>query len=169
MKKLRLFLLIGMVLFSGGQFLFAQSKQEKREQKEKEVKELIDKSRFTIDVDRALPMGGKSLNLTSPYSLELRGDSVISYLPYFGRAYSVPYGGGEGLRFTETVSDYSLSYDKKGTAKIQFRARTDEDNYTFNVEVFKNGSSVIRVAPVNRQSITYYGELSPVTGSFVHN
>lgn len=161
MKKLRLVLLLGMVFLSGSQFLFAQSKEEKKEQKEKEVKELIDKSRFTIEVDRALPMGGKSLNLTSSYSLEMRGDSVISHLPYFGRAYAVPYGGGEGLLFTEVITDYSLSYDKKGTAKIRFHARTEEDNYTFNVEVFKNGSSVIRVAPVNRQSITYYGELVP--------
>ena len=96
MKNVRLFWLLGIVLVIAGQSLCAQTKKEKREQKEKEVKELIESKRFTIDVNRAIPMGGRSLNLTSPYSLEMRGDSAISYLPYFGRAYSAPYGGGDG-------------------------------------------------------------------------
>ena len=54
---------------------------------------MIENGRFTIEVDRALPMGGRTVHLTTPYSLEMRGDSAISYLPYFGRAYSLPYGG----------------------------------------------------------------------------
>lgn len=99
MKNVRLFWILGIVLVLTGQSLCAQTKKEKKEQKEKEVKELIECKRFTIDVNRAIPMGGRSLNLTSPYSLEMRGDSAISYLPYFGRAYSAPYGGGDGLRF----------------------------------------------------------------------
>ena len=126
MKNVRLFWLLGIVLLLAGQSLYAQSKKEKREQKANEVKELIDSKRFTIDVNRAIPMGGRSLNLTSPYSLEMRGDSVISYLPYFGRAYSAPYGGGDGLRFEESITDYQSTFDKKGTARIKFVARTKE-------------------------------------------
>ena len=42
-------------------------------------------------------MKGGSKHLTSDYSLEIRNDSVYSYLPYFGVAYNVPYGGGKGL------------------------------------------------------------------------
>ena len=61
------------------------------------VREIVDSGRIKIDVDRAVPMAGRSVNLTSPYSLEIHGDSILSYLPYFGRAYSAPYGGGEGL------------------------------------------------------------------------
>ena len=84
---------MGIVLFLGGQSLYSQTKKERKEQKAKEIKEMIDEQRFTIDVDRALPMGGRTVNLTTPYSFEMRGDSAISYLPYFGRAYSLPYGG----------------------------------------------------------------------------
>lgn len=161
MKNVRLFWLLGIVLLLAGQSLYAQSKKEKREQKANDVKELIDSKRFTIDVNRAIPMGGRSLNLTSPYSLEMRGDSVISYLPYFGRAYSAPYGGGDGLRFEKSITDYQTSFNKKGTAQIQFRAQTDDDTYTFNVQVFSNGSATINVTPVNKQNITFYGELAP--------
>ena len=160
MKNVRLFWLLGIVLLLAGQSLYAQSKKEKREQKANEVKELIDSKRFTIDVNRAIPMGGRSLNLTSPYSLEMRGDSVISYLPYFGRAYSAPYGGGDRLRFEESITDYQCSF-KKGTAQIQFRTRSDDDTFAFSVQVFSNGSATINVTPVNKQNITFYGELAP--------
>lgn len=163
MKRLSLVLMMGIALCVGGQSLFAavSYKKEKKEKKEQQqlVKDILFSGNFTIDVDRAIPMSGRSVNLTSPYSLELRNDSAFSHLPYFGRAYSVPYGGGEGMIFDEAITDYSISYNKKGTADIQFKARTDEDNYTFHVQVFSNGSASIRVTPVNRQSISYQGEL----------
>lgn len=53
------------------------------------------------------------------------------------------------------------SFNKKGTAQIQFRARTDDDTYAFSVQVFSNGSATINVTPVNKQNITFYGELAP--------
>lgn len=126
MKKFKIVFIVGLALLTGaGNTMFAQSKQEKKEQKEKEVKELLESGSFKIDVDRALPMSGSSVNLTSSYSLELRGDSAISHLPYFGRAYSVPYGGGDGLRFSKPITDKDIEFDDKGTADIKFEARTD--------------------------------------------
>jgi hypothetical protein len=109
MRNIRLFFFVGIVLFFGGQSLYSQSKKEREEQKAKEIKEMIENGRFTIEVDRALPMGGRTVHLTTPYSLEMRGDSAISYLPYFGRAYSLPYGGGDGMRFEESITDYQSS------------------------------------------------------------
>ena len=161
MKNVRLLFLIGIVLTIGGQSLYSQNKKERKEQKAKDIKEMIESGRFTIDVDRALPMGGRTVNLTTPYSLEMRGDSAISYLPYFGRAYSLPYGGGDGMRFEESITDYQCSFNKKGTAQIQFRTRSDDDTFAFSVQVFSNGSATINVTPVNKQNITFYGELAP--------
>lgn len=160
MKNIRLFFLMGIVLFMGEQSLFAQSKKEKQEQRELEVKELIESKRFTIDVDRAIPMGGQSVNLTSPYSLEMRGDSVISYLPYFGRAYSAPYGGGNGLHFNQSITGYTCTFGKKGKTHIHFATRTDDDIYRFDIQVFSNGSATIAVMPARKQSITFQGEVA---------
>ena len=147
MRNIRLFFFVGIVLFFGGQSLYSQSKKEREEQKAKEIKEMIENGRFTIEVDRALPMGGRTVHLTTPYSLEMRGDSAISYLPYFGRAYSLPYGGGDGMRFEESITDYQSTFDKKGTARIKFVARTKEDTFRFDVQVFSNGSAIISVTP----------------------
>ena len=79
MRNIRLFFFVGIVLFFGGQSLYSQSKKEREEQKAKEIKEMIENGRFTIEVDRALPMGGRTVHLTTPYSLEMRGDSAISF------------------------------------------------------------------------------------------
>ena len=38
-------------------------------------------------------MNGKTVYLTSPYSVKISNDSAYIELPYFGVAYSVPYGG----------------------------------------------------------------------------
>lgn len=111
-------------------------------------------------MDRAVPMAGRSVNLTSPYSLEIHGDSILSYLPYFGRAYSAPYGGGEGLTFKEVAAEKEQTSEKKGSSEIKFRVKTKEDVYMFRVEVYPNGSVTINVTPVNKQAITFYGDVA---------
>ena len=83
MKKQILMLLLALLV--GLPTLSAQSKKEKKEQKKEAVKELIVSENYKIDVNTAMPMRGRSIPLTSLYSLEIRNDSVISYLPYYGR------------------------------------------------------------------------------------
>ncbi|MDH6535335.1 DUF4251 domain-containing protein [Parabacteroides sp. 52] len=157
MKQFKPLFVCSLVLLAGG-FLqvFAQNKKE---QKEKEVKVLLQNGSYKIDVHRALPRSGRAINLTSLYTLEIRGDSVFSHLPYFGRAYSVPYGGGDGLHFAEAMEEELISQDKKGNTEIKFQTRTSEDLYQFNIKVFNNGSVSIYVSPTNRQSISFQGEL----------
>ncbi|MDR2917353.1 MAG: DUF4251 domain-containing protein [Tannerella sp.] len=96
---------------------------------EAELRKAIENHEFVIDVDRMLPMSGPSRTLTSSYSLEINGDKVKSYLPYFGRAYSVPYGGGEGLVFDSTITDYQSSFDNKGKATIEFKTLWEAPRY----------------------------------------
>ena len=81
-------------------------------------------------------MKGGSKHLTSDYSLEIRNDSVYSYLPYFGVAYNVPYGGGKGLNFSAPLSEYTSTYSKKGNAKITLKVRNEEDNYLYNIIIY---------------------------------
>ncbi|MCD8173718.1 MAG: DUF4251 domain-containing protein [Alistipes sp.] len=130
-----------------------------RNQTEKMVGDNILLRRYTIDVNRAVPLGGRSINLTSPYTLEIKGDSVYSHLPYYGRAYSVPYGGGKGMIFSFTVSDYSATPGRKGETVVKFTTRTQEDRHQFTVTLWPNGSADINVLPTNRQAINYTGRM----------
>lgn len=159
MKNSRFLIGLGVAFLIGVQPFFAQSKSERAAKEKQAVSEILKSQQYTIEVDRVIPLSGRSRHLTTDYSLEIKGDSVISYLPYFGQAYSVPYGGGKGLIFEAPLTDYKLSFNRKDKAHIRFKSRTDEDTFTFSIEIFPNGSATINVTPVNRQSISYYGEL----------
>ena len=76
--KKQIFMLL-LALLVGIPTLSAQSKKEKKEQKKEAVKKLIESENYKIDVNTAMPMRGRSIPLTSSYSLEIRNDSVISY------------------------------------------------------------------------------------------
>lgn len=159
MKTKNHILMLLLALLVGLPTLSAQTKKEKKEHKKEAVKKLLVSENYKIDVRTALPMRGRSIPLSSPYSLEIRNDSVISYLPYFGRAYSIPYGGGDGLNFKAPLKEYSMEMDKKGNAMIKFTARNPEDNYEYRAKVYSNGSASIDVNMTNRQSISFQGDL----------
>lgn len=159
MKANKLFLLASLLLSGSMIPITAQNKKEKKQQREQAVREAVDAKAYKINVDRVMPMKGGSKHLTSNYSLEIRNDSVYSYLPYFGVAYNVPYGGGKGLNFSAPLSEYTSTYSKKGNAKITLEVRNEEDNYLYNITIYPNGSSNIQVTPTNRQSISFSGEI----------
>ena len=128
------------------------------------VKESITERDYRIDIDWVVPARGRSFAPTSAYSLEVKQDSVLSYLPYFGRAYSVPYGGGEGLNFEGVTQDYVSAAGKRDATEISFSVRTREDNYKFRITVYPNGSADILVQPNNKQSISFQGTLAENPG-----
>jgi len=159
MKANKLIFTVLVIFFSYTITSCSSSNATAKNEQAQVVKEQIDSKHYTINVDRMLPMNGQSRQLTSSYSLTIKGDTVISHLPYFGQAYSVPYGGGKGLIFEAPITVYTLSFDNKSTGKISFQTRSEDDVYQFNVQIFNNGSTTIQVTPNNRQSISFYGDL----------
>ena len=145
----RIIIILMFMMMAGLSDIYAQNKREIKEQREQAIKEQI----------IADPRRGRTVHLSSPYSVEIRNDSVISYLPFYGRAYSIPYGGGEGLIFQAPLDEYEMEMNKKGTAKVKFTARSPEDKFTFNLTIYSNGSASINVNMQNRESISFSGEM----------
>lgn len=114
---------------------------------------------FKIAIDRMYPMRGSSRNVSYGYSLEVRNDTLISYLPYFGRAYNVPYGGGKGLNFTAPIGSYQEYMKRNGQRHIEIGLTNDEDTYFYTIEVFDNGNSSVEVRARQRERISYSGNL----------
>ena len=108
------------------------------------------------------PRSGQARNVTSDYSLQVKGDSVYSYLPYFGRAYNIPYGGGKGLNFKSPITNYKSEKDQKGTTFIYFNVNNEEDYMEFKLEVFDNGNASIDLTPREREPISFSGKLDLV-------
>lgn len=135
------------------------SRKERRLQKQLHIREALANRHYTISVSSAHPQGRPTIMLSSPYSLEVRGDSLISYLPYFGEAYNIPYGGGKGLNFTGIINEYEDVEVKPGEHYIRIGLRNEEDTYIYTLTVFESGSSTIFVWMRQRTEISFNGEI----------
>jgi len=137
----------------------SEEKALQRAEQARLVEQALNERIYKIGVDRMYPMRGSSRNVTFGYSLEVRNDTLISYLPYFGRAYNVPYGGGKGLNFSAPISNYQEYMRKNGLRHIEIGVANDEDTYLYTIEVFDNGSSSIDVRARQRERISYSGNM----------
>ena len=124
------------------------------------VKEALQNRRYTIDIHMMHPLRGRAVNVTSNYSVEVKGDTLVSYLPYFARAYQVPYGGGKGLNFIAPITGYQSETDRKGTTRIMLTSENEEDSYLYVLEVFSNGESSVEVQSRQRDRIYYTGRMN---------
>ena len=150
-----LIIVLGVALFTVS---CAASKQVSAEQ-EQAVQKAIAEKEFEIDVTLALPMRGRSVPLTSPYSLAVKGDSVYSYLPYFGRAYNIPYGGGVGFNFSGPLKNYNVAAGKKGMSIITFQGQSPEENVEYTVTMGLDGHATITAHSQNREPIRFEGKV----------
>lgn len=131
-----------------------------RQELAKKVNAALDDRHYTIDIRTMSPRRGPMKTVTSDWSLEVKGNTLVSYLPYIGRAFTVPYGGGMGLNFTAPISEYHEKKGSKNARQITILVSNNEDTYTYIIEVFDNGSSSIDVQARNREGISYSGDMS---------
>lgn len=127
--------------------------------KEQMVSEMLNNRRYKIDVSTMHPTRFPSKTLTSAFSLEVHGDTLVSVLPYLGRAYNIPYGGGKGLNFSAIIGQYKESKGKKDYRKVDISVTNDEDTYLFQLEVSVSGTASILVRSRNRDQITFTGTI----------
>jgi len=134
-------------------------KAEKKAQQIEKTKALIDSKTFVFNARSANPMKGRMINLTSSYDIKVKNDSVFSYMPYFGVAYSASYGSNEGpMTFEQPIESYNMEPEKSGYfIKIKVKNKIDTIDLAFHVS--ENGSATLTALSTNRQSITYYGDI----------
>lgn len=119
--------------------------------------QVLDKD-FVFEAQTILPQRGITRQLTSNYFLQVSKDTVISDLPYFGRAYSAPINPGEGgIRFTSTSFEYSSKDRKKGGWDILIKPKGVNDVQQMLLSVFTNGRASLQVISNNRQAISFDG------------
>lgn len=135
-----------------------------REARRNAIARMLDNRHYTIEADYAMPYRGTQIPLSYGYSLEISGDTIKSYLPYFGRAYNIPYGGGKGLNFTALINEYKESVTKHGTRHIELLTVTDEDSYLYKIDISDNGYASFDVVARERERISFHGEMSVSTG-----
>jgi len=125
-----------------------------------QVDSLINSKHYTFKAERMEPQRGRQRYLTSEYFLRISGDSLISALPYFGRAYTAPINPEDaGYDFTSTNFTYSVVPKKKGSYQITINTKDKINTVTFALTVFNNGKADLQVTSINREAISYSGYL----------
>ena len=139
-----------------------QKEMKIQQAKSKRILDAIHNKKYEISVISASPMNGKTIYLTSSYSVKISNDSVYMELPYFGVAYSASYGGGEGgIKAKNKYKDYELRIRKQGKYTSTFTVRGNEDMYKVSIDMWPStGNAYISVQPNNKQGISYTGEVT---------
>jgi len=160
MKKLQsIFIAIIFFLALGSTKVIAQSsKQQKQNQKEEKINELINSQHYTFIPQTVLPSGGSTKTLTSDYELKIKNDTLTSYLPYFGRAYTASIASTENpLDFTTTDFTYNITNHKNGGWDISIKTKNSGDPRQLTLSVSKDGYASLQIISTNREPISFNG------------
>jgi hypothetical protein len=158
--KTRIFLLTGLLVFAGFAFGQKETRQQKAAALEAKVKKAVESKHYQLEVDKANPMHGQMIVLTSEYTLRMSNDSAYSYLPYYGIAYSAPMNGEGGIKFSEPTSDLKVLFKEGKGYTVSFTVKGTDDTYRFFVDIWINGTASINVTSNNKQSINFSGNLT---------
>ena len=132
----------------------------KKERKQMAVLGAIGDKRWHIDITSMNTMRYGSRTVTSDFFLELRGDTLRSYLPYLGQAHASPsLSPTIGLNFEERVRQYQESRPKGKYTQIDIDVKTKEDTYHYVIDIYDSGDAYIRVRSLNRDPIGFDGTL----------
>ncbi len=105
--------------------------------------------------------GGAAINLTGGnYDVRITKDSVVAYLPYYGRSFNAPLNQDDaGYKFTSTKFSIETTVRKKGGWQISVTPKDTKDNVRLYFTISVNGYASLNVSSNNKQSITYDGYL----------
>lgn len=134
------------------------TKEEKKAAKEAAIKKIMESKDFTFNVQSANPLRGGTVNLQlGYYDLKILPDTVVSFLPYYGRAYVVPAAWRDGgIKFTSTTFTYEAS-PKKGNYQIIIKPTDIKDVQRMTLEVTPTGYGTLHVTNTSRDAITFWG------------
>lgn len=135
--------------------------QDHKKDKKAKIKALVEAQHYVFKAQTALPMAGTTRQLTSDFDLQVSKDTIVSDLPYFGRAYTAPLNPAEGpLHFTSTKFDYIKSMNKKGGWNITIIPKDLQDPRQLTLTIFDNGTASVMVNSYNRQAISFNGYIT---------
>jgi hypothetical protein len=152
--------LLLLVLTLIGQHSLAQTStsDQKDQVKYVRLKNLIDSKKYQFNARSATSMRGKTVQLTSGYSLKINGDSLFVDLPYYGRSSTVDYPSSDvSVSFNSNQFTYKADSAKKGGWEITIQPKNESKATKINLSITSSGSCIVNITSSTRQSISYFG------------
>ena len=137
--------------------LQAQQLPEKRNNSQV-LKAKLDSKRMTFVAQAANPARGSIIQLTNLYDLQLKGDTLVAELPFFGRAFTAPVNPSDGgIRFTSTNFQYEVKQKKNKRWDVKIIPNDHQDVRQMYLSIFPNGSATLQVLSNSRESMSFTG------------
>ena len=128
-----------------------------QETNEANLKTLLNNKSFIFKAQSAWPLQGTVVQLNAGFDMRVMQDSIITYLPYFGRAYSAGYNTEGGINFTSKKFDYKLKEKPKDGWELTIKPSDTKDVTDLIYSISTNGYATLQVLSNNRQAISFYG------------
>ena len=145
-------------------FVGCASQQERAEQRARirqAVEEAVGSRHFRIDISTMNTLRYGARTVTPDFFLELRGDTLRSYLPYLGQVHQAPvFSPSVGLNFDAPILQLTESRPKANRSRLDIDVKSQEDTYHYSIELFDNGEAYIRVNPLHRDPVSFDGTLT---------
>ncbi len=152
-----LFMLLSVGLMAQTPTTRSERRAEKQKIRIQEVHSMLQNKSFVFSPTHALPLGSGSIHLNFSFDAEIKGDSIFSYLPFFGVAYRVEYGGRDSpFSFSLPIENYEMEKDKSGY-RINLDVRNKMDYISYVFQISELGYTTLSITSTNRQAISYYG------------
>jgi hypothetical protein len=114
---------------------------------------------FVFKAQTAYPSRSAAIQLTPGFDLQVISDSVSAYLPFYGRAYTVPISNtGGGVRIESKWSQYNVTRKKK-SVEISITPKKGDDIREINMVLFENGYARVYITSNSREPISYSGTI----------
>ena len=134
----------------------AKPSAAERQQAAATMKALAESRDYTVRIAQAFPLKGASV-ATPLAILRINGNEAYSTLPYWGGGYNT-FGNSDGMRFTGTISDYTVTVDKKNKVRVSFKVTTDTKRvYQIRMEIFYNRKTFISTSCPSLDPMRYDG------------
>ncbi|MFD1162162.1 MULTISPECIES: DUF4251 domain-containing protein [Hwangdonia] len=95
--------------------------------------------------------------------LTISGDSITSYLPYYGERHTnVGYGGSDGaIQLKGIVENYTVTQGKQHDYTISFDAKSKSERFNISITLYPSLKSYVKLIGASRSSISYSGQVKP--------
>lgn len=157
------------VLAFTGKMMAQSTREEKQAAKTAAIKKMVDSNKYVFVANFAIPQRGGQKNLSGDYDLKVLPDTIIAYLPYYGRSHMAPtdLSGDGGIKFKSSNFSYKTVRKDNGSWQITIKPKDSNigdwrDVQQLYLNISTSGYASLQITSSNRDPISYQGYIESV-------
>ena len=152
---------IALIMLSACSSSSSLAKSENKAASFEQTAALVESGNYQFTVRSASPAGGRTIQITSVYTMKAAEGTYEAHLPYFGRSYSGTYGDGGSVEFSGEPENLQITRkDHKSTIAVTFSIKSGTEQYEVKLELGASAFGTLIITSRNKQTISYYGQAS---------